>query len=75
MDWMGTNDSPVKQWSQRTLPPMQTQGSKNGVALEYMMALANTLHADPWFCMPHMTDDIYIEKFAEMVKENPESGP
>ena len=74
MDWMGTNDSPVKQWSQRTLPTMQTQGSKSGVALEYMVALANTLHADPWFCMPHMADDTYIEKFAQMVKESLDPG-
>lgn len=69
MDWMGTNNSPVKYWSQRTVPAMQTQGAKGGVALEYMVALANTLHADPWFCMPHMADDTYIKNFAVKVKE------
>ncbi len=69
MDWMNTNDSPVQHWSQRTLPTMQTQGGRGGVALEYMIRLANTLHADPWFCMPHMADDTYIENFAQMVKQ------
>ena len=69
MDWMGTNDSPVEKWTQRTLPSMQTQDRKAGVALEYMVALANTLHADPWFCMPHRADDTYIENFAHMVKQ------
>ncbi len=69
MDWMATNNSPVEKWSQRTLPTMQTQGGKAGVALEYMVALANTLHADPWFCMPHRADDAYIENFARMVRQ------
>jgi len=69
MDWMGTNNCPVERWSQRTMPTMQTQDGKNGVALEYMVALANTLHADPWFCMPHRADDDYIEQFARMVKQ------
>ena len=69
MDWMGTNNSPVEHWSQRTLPTMQTQGGKGGVALEYMVALANTLHADPWFCMPHRANDAYIEHFAALVKQ------
>lgn len=67
MDWMQTNNSRISHWQDRPTVNMQTQGSKKGVALEYMIELANTLHADPWFCMPHLSDDDYIAQFADMV--------
>lgn len=70
MDWMRTNNSVVKTWKDRPTPEMQTQGGDRGVALEYMIQLANTLHADPWFCMPHMADDDYVRRFASMVKQD-----
>lgn len=69
MDWMRTNNSIVETWSQRPTQDMQTQGSDRGVALEYMILLANQLKADPWFCMPHEADHEYIAQFARMVKE------
>ena len=69
MDWMSTNNSKIKNWDDRPAADMQTQGQK-GVALEYMIQLANTLNADPWFCMPHLATDEYIRNFAVMVKEN-----
>jgi len=69
MDWMETNNSRVRTWDQRTQPLMQTQGGANGVALEHMIQLANILHADPWFCMPHLADDDYVRNFAMMVKK------
>ena len=69
MDWMSTNNSKIKGWADRPTPNMQTQGQK-GVALEYMIQLANTLNTDPWFCMPHLATDEYIRNFAVMVKEN-----
>jgi hypothetical protein len=55
-------------WSDRPTPNLQTQGGEAGVALEYLIALANTLHADPWFCMPHRATDDYVRRFAQMVK-------
>jgi hypothetical protein len=69
MDWMSTNNSKIKDWTDRPTTDMQTQGQK-GTALEYMIQLANTLNADPWFCMPHLATDEYIKNFAAMVKEN-----
>jgi len=68
MDWMHTNGSKISDWSDRPKPTDQTQGQK-GVALEYMIALCNRLHADPWFCMPHLASDDYVRNFARMVKE------
>lgn len=30
-----------------------------------MAALANALHADAWFTMPHLADDDYVRNFAQ----------
>jgi hypothetical protein len=68
MDLQRTNNSEQTQWSDRPTPSIQTQGGDAGVALESLIQLANTLHADPWFCMPHQATDDYIRSFAEMVK-------
>ena len=66
-------------WEKRPLPTWATQapgGSperfpifNRGVALEYMIELANQANADPWFTIPHLATDDYIRKFAEMVKQ------
>lgn len=69
MDWMQTNNSGSVDWEDRPLPEAQTQGGPQGVALEYMIELANTLHADPWFCMPHKASEDYIRRFASMVRD------
>ncbi|MCU0913468.1 MAG: hypothetical protein MUC88_02760 [Planctomycetes bacterium] len=68
MDLQRTNNSGQTEWSDRPTPSLQTQGSEAGVALEYLIQLANTLNADPWFCLPHGATDDYVRRFAEMVK-------
>ena len=68
MDLQRTNNSGQIQWSDRPTLSLQTQGDDAGVALEYLIQLANTLHADPWFCLPHQATDDYVRRFAEMVK-------
>jgi len=68
MDLQRTNNSRQTDWSDRATPGMQTQGDEAGVAVEYLIRLANELHADPWFCMPHLATDDYVRHFAEMVK-------
>ena len=69
MDWMDTNHSPLATWQER---PRAGDASytRRGVPVEVMVALANELGADPWFCMPHMADDGYIHAFAEYVRDN-----
>ena len=69
MDFQHTNNSRQTSFSDRPTPAMQTQGDRDGVSLEYMNQLANTLNADPWFCMPHLATDEYIREFAKMVKQ------
>ncbi|MEZ6190316.1 MAG: hypothetical protein R3C45_03395 [Phycisphaerales bacterium] len=68
MDWMRTNGSGMVSWSDRPKPNYYTQGTPDGVALEYMIDLCNELGADPWFCMPHLANDKYVENFASLVK-------
>jgi hypothetical protein len=74
MDWQRTNGSTQTNWSDRTTPVMQTQGDEAGVAIEYLIQLANALDADPWFCMPHLATDDYVRSFAEMAKTGLKPG-
>lgn len=69
MDWMGTNNSQQKEWSDRPLPNNVTYTHKGNVPIEVMVNLANQLKTDAWFNMPHMATDEYMANFAKMVKE------
>lgn len=67
MDWQKTNSSATTAWSGRSLPSETRQTGASGVCLEFMIDLANETRVDPWFCMPHLADDSYIESFARLV--------
>lgn len=54
--------------SARRLTPFQLRFA-GGVAHEVMIALANKLEIDPWFCIPHRASDDYIVQFARLVRE------
>ncbi|CUH66586.1 hypothetical protein TL5118_01832 [Thalassovita autumnalis] len=73
MDWMATNHSPISQWDQRPLPTDYTYAWR-GVPIEVMLQLANQVGADPWLNMPHMADDGYVRRFAEMVQRDLDPG-
>ncbi len=68
MDWGNTNNSPIVKWEQRSTTSYVSQGHARGVALEYIIQLANTLGIDPWFCIPHQAEDDYVRQFATLVK-------
>ncbi|MBU2983351.1 calcium-binding protein [Lentibacter algarum] len=69
MDWMLTNGSPVSTWEGR--PKVEHFSyAWRGVPAEVMIALANQVGADPWFCMPHAADDAYSRHFAALVKRD-----
>lgn len=74
MDMQRTNNSRQMNWPDRPTPQRQTQGGEAGVALEYLIQLANALDADPWFCMPHRATDDYVRSFAAMVKADLKPG-
>lgn len=68
MDWMFTNGSDIAHWGERPLPEDASYVWR-GVPIEVMVQLANELGADPWFTMPHLSDDTYNTRFAELVLE------
>ena len=69
MDWQETNGSQLANWADRTTPTASTQAVPSGVALEYMIQLANTLHAEPWFTIPARASDDFVRQFATMVRD------
>jgi len=69
MDWMETNNNDHQvDWADRTLPSFDRQ--ENGVALEYMVKLCNTVASSPWFNIPHRATDGYVRNFAEIVRDS-----
>lgn len=71
MSWGRIDDaqSPLEHWRDRPTPTDFTQGSTRGVALEYMIDLANRLHADAWFSVPHAADDDYVRNMARLIRD------
>ncbi|WP_013321989.1 hypothetical protein [Gloeothece verrucosa] len=73
MDWMKTNNSSQKEWSDRPTPDDSTWSPK-GVPVEIMVALANRLNVNPWFNMPHQATDDYVKNFATYVRDHLKPG-
>jgi len=69
MDWEATNNSTLANWSDRITTTSATQATSKGVALEYLIQLANTLKIDPLFTIPAQASDDYVQKFAAMVRD------
>ena len=74
MDWQSTNKNNAVNWATRTKPGSGVVRGDDGVALEYMVDLANETGVDPWFCMPWNADDDYIRRFATYVRDNLNPG-
>jgi hypothetical protein len=67
MDFTHTNNNPVANWANRSKPTDANMSTK-GVAWEYVIQLANTVHTNVWINVPgHATDD-YILQLATMFK-------
>jgi len=70
MDWAETNTNNTVTWATRTTPEASIIRGKDGVAIEYMVALANQANVDPWFTIPWNADATYIRNFAIYVRDN-----
>ncbi|WP_319592438.1 T9SS type A sorting domain-containing protein [uncultured Draconibacterium sp.] len=74
MDWLPTNKSPIKNWSERRLPTDANQnalfGSEVGVAYEWMIDLCNRVDANIWLCIPHAATNDYCRNLAELIHTN-----
>ncbi|MEM9191778.1 MAG: hypothetical protein AAGF12_21580 [Myxococcota bacterium] len=73
LDWIATNDSEVRTWDDR--PKMDdARWSERGAPPEILIELSNRLHAHAWMTVPHLADDDYNRRFAELVKERLDPG-
>ncbi|HHJ18700.1 MAG TPA: hypothetical protein ENJ84_02535 [Gammaproteobacteria bacterium] len=70
MNWMRTNGSEQQNWSDRPRTTDAMWSSNKGVPVEVMIALANRLHAAPWFNIPHMATDEYVREFSRIVHDH-----
>ena len=68
MDWGATNNSPLQKWDERPRLTDARWSTSKGVPIEVMVELANTLHANPWFNLPHQADDDFVRRYAQLVK-------
>ena len=68
MDWMDTNDSTLSRAADRPKAGDFTWAAR-GVPVEVLVALANALHADPWFCVPHLAEDALVREMAMVVRD------
>lgn len=71
MNMSGITRNPVYAWEDRASIDQQTWGGAEGIRgapMEVMVELANRLHADPWFSMPHAASNDFIRRFAEYVQ-------
>ena len=74
-DWANIDDSSDANWDARVTtdhPSYHTGGrfhNVEGLPVEEMIALANLIGADPWFCIPLDADAAYIEAFAQIIKD------
>ncbi len=73
MVWQKVHQDLIR-WSQRPTARNPFQTGQFGVAIEHMIALANRLDVDPWFCIPVKAEDDYVHRFAELVRDQIEPG-
>lgn len=69
MDMGQTNNNPLVQWTARPKLEDARYSTERGVPIEVMVDLANRLQANPWFCVPHQADDVYVREFARLVRQ------
>lgn len=67
MDTQNTNFNNAVSWGERTTPSFYTQADGRGVAVEYLVSLANQTNTDPWFSIPEAADDNYVRQFARLL--------
>ena len=73
MNMSGITRNPVYAWEDRASIDQATWGGAEGIRgapMEVMVELANRLHADPWFSMPHAASNDFIQRWAEYVAEH-----
>jgi hypothetical protein len=70
MDWGYTNNSPMRQWADRTQPNDYTWTQKSGIPYEQWIALCNKKNADAWVCVPHAASADYVTRMATLFRDS-----
>jgi hypothetical protein len=68
MDFLRTNNNPVRTWQQRTVKTSGSQASAKGAAYEYAIEVANQLGKDIWINVPVHANDTYVRSLAALLK-------
>ncbi|CAA6821389.1 MAG: cellulose-binding domain protein, partial [uncultured Thiotrichaceae bacterium] len=77
MNMSGITRNPIQHWADRPHVDNATWGGVEGVRgapVEIMVELANRLHTDAWFNVPHAANNDYVRRFAYYVKQNLNPG-
>lgn len=76
MEFQNTNESLLSDWANRTLPAHRrwtAHGNSDGVPIETIVQLANTLGADLWLNIPSRATDELVRQMATLVKSQLEA--
>jgi hypothetical protein len=74
MDWGNTNSNMMESWAQRPLVTDRVWSGPNGVPIEAMLDLSNTVNADPWMNLPAHVNDDYIAQFSRLAVQKLSPG-
>ena len=74
MPWQNTKDTLLSRWNNRATPHSAFYNHNAGMPVETMVQLANVTNSSPWFSMPHMATDRFMQNFAHTVKKNLKRG-
>jgi hypothetical protein len=74
MDLLGTNGSPVSQWSQVTLPNQDTQAQPNGISMDLLSKIIKRTGRNAWVNVPHLATDDYVTQLANYLNTNIPQG-
>jgi hypothetical protein len=74
MPWMEANVTTIQSWSERTTPNDFLQTGPAGVAYEYIVDLANTLHKNIWINIPDQASSDYGKQLADFLLANLDPG-
>jgi len=70
MDWQHTNGCKAATWQKRPTPASRRWAGDLGVPVEIQIACANAAKCDAWFCVPHLADDDYVRRMAQLVRDS-----
>ena len=69
MDWLRTNNNPVRRWAMRATDATEHYASEKGVPWEHAIELARVGGKDIWINIPGQADDDYVQNLANLLRD------